>query len=285
MQNTLKAALVLGVLMLGGAQAASATTSSYASATASAQVQSAVLLNAQGQAVGTISQAGQVMASGALETATQVRVMFAGGLSKTYALASRLGAGARATADVLVVRSGNSMLSLGSAIRADVQARTEAGLRAAQALNGKTVTLIGAQGQVIGTFLADGTVRLSGDLRQATDVVVSLSNGQKVTYDLAAQVMAAADGSVSLSSVTVSEQGRSVALTSVLGRLSGSVTTTGGQAGGSAGAAGGSVSVGGSASGSAGGETSVGTTPGSGSAGGGISIGIGVGVGIGVGGK
>lgn len=273
MRNPLKSVLVLGALVLGGAQAASATASSYASATASAQVQSAVLLNAQGQAVGTISQAGQVMASGALQSATQVRVMFASGLSQTYALATRVGTGARATADVLVVRSGSNMLSLGSAIRADLQARTEAGWRAAQSLNGKTVTLIGAQGQVIGTFLADGSFRLAGDLHQATEVMVSLGNGPQVTYDLAGQVLASADGSVNLNSVTVSDQGRRVALSSVLGRLGGSVNTTGGQSG----AAGGTVSVGGAA----GGETSGGATSGSSSAGGGVSIGIGVGIGIG----
>lgn len=284
MRHTFKSVLVISTLLLGAAQATSGSTGSNVAASSSTRVEvrGAVLLDAQGRTIGTFMSNGQAMASGALRAATQVRVMFEGGASRTYTLAGSLGAQGKVSLDTLMVRGGSGTISLSQAIRADLQAMQQN----RQAMGGKTVTLVDANGRAVATLMADGTLRASGDLRQATRATVTLENGQRVGYDLAARLMADASGTLRLGDITVNDQGRSVALVNVLTSLKqeGAGSVAGGTRSGASGtnSAPGSGSVDVSTSGSA--STSGSTTSGNGSTSGGISISVGGGIGIGIGG-
>ncbi|WP_019587167.1 hypothetical protein [Deinococcus apachensis] len=277
MRHAFKSVLVISTLLLGAAQATSGSMGGNTSISSSTRVEvrGAVLLDAQGRTVGTFMNNGQAMASGALQTATQIRVTFEGGTSKTYSLAGNIGTQARVSLDTLVVRSGNGTALLGQAIRADLQAMQQN----MQAVSGKTVTLVSAGGSVVGTFMANGTLRASGDLRKVTGAVVTLGNGQRLSYDLATRLMADASGTLGLGDVKVRDQGRSVALVSVLTTLKqdGKVTTGGANSNGN-------TSVGGSASASGQVDASTSGSTSGGSSSGGISIGVGGGIGISIGG-
>lgn len=284
MRHTFKSVLVISTLLLGAAQATSGSTGSNVAASSSTRVEvrGAVLLDAQGRTVGTFMSNGQAIASSALRAATQVRVMFEGGASRTYTLAGSLGAQGKVLLDTLVVRSGSGTTSLGQAIRADLQAMQQN----RQALGGKTVTFVDASGQTVATVMTDGTLRASGDLRQATRAMVTLENGQRVGYDLAAKLTADGSGTLRLGDITVKDQGRGAALVSVLARLKqdGGGSVAGGTRSGASGttSASGSGSVDVSTSGNA--SSSGSTTSGNGSTSGGISISVGGGIGIGIGG-
>lgn len=208
MQTTFKAVFFISTLLFGAAQATGGAGSVSVASSVSTELQSAVLLDARGHTVGTIGSNGQVVASGALKTATQVRVMLADGASRTYTLAQGLGAQARVSLETLIVRSGDHTAPLSQALRADLQAM--------QALGGKTVTLVSSGGNVVGTFMVDGHLRASGDLQQASRAVVTLENGQRFSYDLTGQLTA---GASDIGNVSVRNQGRNATLLDVLTTL------------------------------------------------------------------
>lgn len=300
MRNTFKSVLVISALLVGGASATqgSTTTTTQASASAQAELRAAVLLDARGRVVGTLDKMGRLVASGAVHTATQVRVAFESGASKTFTLAKKVEASSRVTLETIVVKSGQASTSLEKAVKAElgahastqanirtnVEATAQASLHAAKVLHGKTVTLVSATGEIVGTFKADGSLHATGDIRKATDVVVTLESGKQVSYDLASSVTAGASGMLKVESVNVHDQDRAVALVSVLVQLEKNLEIRGGTSGEGKGQVSGGASGSGSTSGngSAGGSAS-----GEGSTSGGISIGVGVGggIGIGIGGK
>ncbi|ADV66560.1 hypothetical protein Deima_0906 [Deinococcus maricopensis DSM 21211] len=262
------------------AQNTTATGTAQASAQANATIQTAVLLDARGRVVGEFNRAGQLVARGAVNTATQVQVTTQSGLRSVYALDGQLRSGAQLTLDTVMVSTGQARASVSAAAQASVTAMQNARL-----LAGRTVTFTNASGQAVARVAANGTLTVMGDLRSATTATIEggASVAQRLQLDSALSATAA--GALNLGTVTV-EQGRgALSLTSVLtgavqlgGNASGNGSTggttsgeaTGGASGNVSGNAGLNIGVGGNAGGSASGGT-------------GISIGVGTGGGIGIG--
>ncbi|PYE55205.1 hypothetical protein [Deinococcus yavapaiensis] len=261
-----KATCIIGVLLLGSAfaQGGVSNTTSVTSQ-ARAELSAAVLLDAQGHLVGTIDQAGRVVTSTTVSAATQVRVTFTNGASKTFQLAQRLEAQSRASLDTILVQGAGVQTSLRQAIQSELGASVQTSVDVAQALRGKLVSFVDATGQVVGSIQANGDVRASADLRQATAVVVLLESGQRLRYDLASGVAFAADGRLNVERLDVRGTDGATPLLSVLVNLSQG------------------VQVQGSSDATAPAASEPSGPPATGSAGGGVSVGIGVGIGIGIG--
>ncbi|GGL83528.1 hypothetical protein GCM10010840_21630 [Deinococcus aerolatus] len=283
--------LTLTTLLFGAAQATAVTSVSSTAATsvgsaagdtaegnAQFSVSAVVLLDAQGQIVGTANSTGQFVFQGASNAATRAQVTFRNGVKRTYTLSNRLKAQARISLDAVVVAGGSGSLSLSQAIRAEMQAQASAAAQVMtdRALVGKSVALLSASGQVIGTFNARGQWQGSASASQATDVLVTFQNGQRATYSLTQRLAVDARSAVNLDSLQVRTNDRSASLVRVLLDTSATGTVSAGGAGSASTPAAGNASA--EASGSAGG-----TASGSGQGGLGVSVGIGVGVDVGVG--
>ncbi|WP_221091618.1 hypothetical protein [Deinococcus aquaedulcis] len=263
--------LLLTALLLSPAAHATTGTATQmgaqasAAAQADAQISSAALLDAQGRVVATADAAGTFVFQGASRAATQARVTLRSGASATYRLAGNVAAQGRVSAETLVVASSSKAVSLTQAVRADAQAQASARAAAAAALAGRTVTLVNAQGQVVGILTASGIWQAQGDLSGATRAVVTTGGGVQSTFDLAAQASADARGQLDFGRLTVRTTSGQETLTRVL--VSGPVN----------------VSVQGEGAASGSGQTSGSAGGASGSAQGGVGVGVNIGVGTGIG--
>ena len=294
MKKTMIRMLSLATLLLGAAHAGNTSTSATGTAAASSavggraesnaqlSVRAVALLDAQGRVIGTANGAGQFVFQGASRAATRAQVTFRNGVKRTYQLSGSIKAQAQASLETLAVMEGGRSLGLSQAIRTEAQAQANAEAQAAagRALSGKTVALLGAGGQLVGTFDARGQWQGSLEAAQATDVLVTFENGQRVSYSLTQRLAVDARSAVSLERLQVQANNRSEALLSLL--LNGAATSAGKASGMATGNVTTSAEAGaGAAAGTSG---SAGTAPGTNGQGGlGVSVGVGVGIGVGVG--